>query len=329
MSDELPRSDGVFKKLMETAGCMIVILREDHSIVYFSQFAERLTGYSAAEVLGKDYFPIFLSEEDQPGVSEELQRILAGGAATRAYENAVRCRDGSIRWFAWNAQRLDDYEGKPAVLAVGHDITERRQVEEALRERERHLRDGQARLTAILDTAVDGIITIDDQGVIESANRAAVQIFGYPEDKLVGQNVSLLMPSPYREEHDDYIKHYLQTGEKKIIGIGREVQGRRTDGSVFAVNLAVSEVHLGDRRMFTGIVRDISEKKEAEEQKELLAEAVRNLDEGVLITDAQLDWPGPRILFVNEAMLEITGYAVHELLGKTPRRLQGAKTNRP
>ena len=107
---------------------------------------------------------------------------------------------------------------------------------------------------AILQTAVDGIITIDERGIVESFNPAAERLFGYTTDEAIGQNISMLMPSPYREEHDSYIARYLQTDEPHIIGIGREVHARRRDGTTFPIALAVSEVHLAGRRMFTGIV---------------------------------------------------------------------------
>jgi PAS domain S-box-containing protein len=126
------------------------------------------------------------------------------------------------------------------------------------------LLDGEARLRGVVDSAVDGIITINELGIIESINVAGVRTFGYSREELIGQNVKLLMPEPYLAEHDSYLANYRNTGKRKIIGIGREVMGRRKDGSTFPVDLAVSEVHLGDRRLFTGIVRDITERKEAE-----------------------------------------------------------------
>ena len=119
-----------------------------------------------------------------------------------------------------------------------------------------------ARLSAILNTAVDGIITIGETGIIESANPAARQIFGYTDDELIGRNVSMLMPEPYHSQHDRYLSHHRETGERKIIGIGREVTGLRKDGSVFPMDLSVSEVLLPGRRLFTGFVRDISARKE-------------------------------------------------------------------
>ena len=145
------------------------------------------------------------------------------------------------------------------------------QVQQAERTDERRqaqaaLRDSEARLRAILETAVEGIITIDERGIIESVNPAAERIFGYSEAQLVGRNVNRLMPSPYRDEHDGYLTNYLHTGKAKIIGIGREVAGQRRDGTIFPMDLSVSEVRLADRRLFTGFVRDITERKRLEQE---------------------------------------------------------------
>lgn len=123
-----------------------------------------------------------------------------------------------------------------------------------------------ARLRAIVDTAVDGIIAIDAAGRVESFNAAAERIFGYGADEVLGRNVNMLMPEPFRSEHDGYVANYLGTGVRKIIGIGREVTGRRKDGSTFPMELAVSEMRIGAARKFTGLVRDISERKHAEEE---------------------------------------------------------------
>jgi PAS domain S-box-containing protein len=133
-------------------------------------------------------------------------------------------------------------------------------AEQALRASE------EARLRAVLDTAVDAIITIDERGIIHSVNRAAVHMFGYTAGEMIGQNIKMLMPSPYREEHDDYLARYVRTGEKRIIGIGREIQGRRKDGSTFPLNLAVSEFHDGAQRMFCGVHHDLSARKVLERE---------------------------------------------------------------
>lgn len=135
------------------------------------------------------------------------------------------------------------------------------------------LQESDARLRAVLNTAVDGIITIESDGSIESFNPAAERIFGYSAEEVIGRNVAMLMPPPHREQHGKYIDNYLRTGDTKIIGRGREVNGRRKGGALFPMELAISEVQLADRVMFTGIVRDISARRRAE------LEARRNLNE--------------------------------------------------
>lgn len=128
----------------------------------------------------------------------------------------------------------------------------------------RKVEESTANLRAILDTVVDAIITIDERGIIQSVNPAAARMFGYSADEMVGRNVSMLMPSPYRDEHDGYLANYCRTREAKIIGIGREVTGLRKDGSEFPLDLAVSEVVSGKTRMFTGVIRDITDRKRNE-----------------------------------------------------------------
>lgn len=119
-------------------------------------------------------------------------------------------------------------------------------------------------LNAIIENAIDGIITIDEFGVIEHINPSALALFGYSRDEVTGKNVSMLMPPPDKERHDQYIKSYRDTGTRHIIGIGREVQGQRKDGSIFPFRLGVSEVKFSDRRIFTGFVHDLSRQKEDE-----------------------------------------------------------------
>lgn len=131
---------------------------------------------------------------------------------------------------------------------------------------EQESRETAARLRGIVETAVDGIITIDERGIVETINPAAERIFGFPADEVVGRNVSMLMPEPYRSEHDDYLERYRRTGERRIIGIGREVRGRRKDGTQFPLDLAVSATNLGTRRIFTGLVRDITARKQLEQE---------------------------------------------------------------
>lgn len=129
------------------------------------------------------------------------------------------------------------------------------------------IRDQEQRIRALVDTIVDGIIVIDARGLVQTLNPAAVTLFGYPADEVQGQNIKMLMPEPYAHGHDGYLSNYLTTGDKKVIGIGREVTGKRKDGSTFPMELAVSEMEVNGERMFTGIVRDITERKKVEQMK--------------------------------------------------------------
>lgn len=131
---------------------------------------------------------------------------------------------------------------------------------------EQKLRESEARARSILRTTVDAIITIDNRGTVRSFNKAAEDLFQYQSSEVIGENVKMLMPQPYRREHDDYIDNYHRTGDRKIIGIGREVTGKRKDGSTFPMYLAVSEVNVNNHRLYTGIIRDISEQRRLEQE---------------------------------------------------------------
>ncbi|GKS66191.1 hypothetical protein YTPLAS72_34950 [Nitrospira sp.] len=151
-----------------------------------------------------------------------------------------------------------------ALRMLGKQVISRLELKRA----ETAARDRESQLRAIVDQAVDGIITIDERGLIESFNPAAQRLFGYTAAEAIGQNVKILMPEPYQSEHDGYLTRYRQTGQAKIIGIGREVVGLRKDGSTFPLDLAVSKMERGPRRSFIGIVRDITDRKNAEHQLE-------------------------------------------------------------
>ncbi len=123
-----------------------------------------------------------------------------------------------------------------------------------------------ARLEAVLNTIIDGVMTIDDHGLIQTFNPSATRIFGYTPEEVIGKNIKMLMPEPYHSGHDGYIKNYLESGQGKVIGIGREVEAKRKDGTIFPLDLSVSQVNLGGQKIFSGIVRDISERKKIEQK---------------------------------------------------------------
>ncbi len=155
-------------------------------------------------------------------------------------------------------------------------ITQRERTERVVEQRTAELAESESRVRAVVDNVIDGIITINADGAIRTFNPAAESIFGYSADEVAGQNVKILMPPPYKDEHDGYLANYINTGNAKIIGIGREVEGRRKDGSTFPMSLAVSEIELGDKRMFVGVVRDITRFKQAEDALHAAKEQAEN-----------------------------------------------------
>ncbi len=158
------------------------------------------------------------------------------------------------------------FDSDSLLRTIRYAISRARLVER-MRESEERYREEALRTQTILDSVIDGIITIDRHGQILSLNRAAETIFGYPAEEAVGHNVTLLMPEPYRRQHDDYLAHYLATGERRIIGIGREVEGLRRDGSRFPLELSVSEIRRGEAPVFIGVVRDITERRRIDRMK--------------------------------------------------------------
>jgi len=143
---------------------------------------------------------------------------------------------------------------------VGELVDSFNSMRQQIGQREKELYESELRYRAVIDNAVDGIITINSNGIVQSCNDATESMFGYSADKVIGQNVKMLMPEPYKGQHDGYINNYLTTNEKHIIGIGRQVEGQRRDGTRFALDLAVSEIEVGGERLFIGITRDISER---------------------------------------------------------------------
>jgi len=132
-------------------------------------------------------------------------------------------------------------------------------------------------LKAIIENSNEGIITIDKSGIVESINPGALKLFNYVSEEVIGNNISMLMPEPYKSHHDLYLEKYLATGKKNIIGIGREVVGQKKDGSVFPFWLSISEVNYENRKIFTGFVQDLTKQKEAEEKLRIYTEELEKM----------------------------------------------------
>ena len=253
-------TDALFRALIATAADGIIVIDIKGSIQVYNAACERLFGHSAEHVLGQNVKMLMPSpyHEEHDGYLARY-RMTAEKRIIGIGREVVGRRKNGTTFPMYLSVGEGSLEGQKIYVGIIHDLTERKKSDAALIERE-------ARLSSILDTGRDAIITIDEMGTIESFNPAAIRLFGYAEVNVIGKNVKLLMPSPYREEHDDYLARYRKTGEKRIIGTGRIVVGERQDGTTFPLELSVGEVWIGKRRLFTGFIRDITERQGTEQR---------------------------------------------------------------
>ncbi|WP_188260421.1 PAS domain-containing sensor histidine kinase [Azospirillum tabaci] len=258
-----------FQAMLDTVPDGIVIIDAEGRIQTFNTACERLFGWTAAEVIGHNVKMLMPPpyREEHDGYLDRYHRTGERRIIGIGREVTGLRRDGTTFPMELSVgEACREAGGGGVYIGIIRDISERKRAETALRERE-------ARLTSILETVPEAIIVISERGLIESFSPAAERLFGYSAAEVTGRNVSLLMPSPYREQHDRYMDHYLTTGERRIIGIGRVVSGLRRDGSVFPMELAVGEVQLAGHRCFTGFIRDLTERQATEKRlQELQAE---------------------------------------------------------
>ena len=258
--EERRRSDERFRLLVDgVRDHAVYMLDSDGNVVIWNSGAQAQTGFSADEVIGASVSRFYPEEAVAEGVPERTRALAITNGSHE--EEGWRCRkDGTRFWANAVTTALYDPRGQLSGFAkVTRDLTERKKAQDAILAQEIFL-------DAIVNVVLDGIVTIDGRGTITTANAATERIFGYAEQELVGRNVKMLMPDPYRREHDDYIGRYARTGEKRIIGIGREVTGLRKDGTTFPVELSVAEFQVGGERFFAGVLRDITERRSVEEQ---------------------------------------------------------------
>ncbi len=228
----------------------------DGVVISWNRAAEQMFGYPAAEIIGQSITRIIppdrLAEE-----ASILDRVLRGEKLVH-FETTRRRKDDEIIPVSLTISPIRSADGRIiGVSKIARDLSEVERVDHELRRRE-------ALLRSILDTVPDALVVIDGGGLIQSFSTAAQRLFGFRPEEAVGRNVSMLMPSPYREAHDGYLARYLLTGERRIIGIGRIVVGQRKDGSTFPMELAVGEVDVSGARLFTGFVRDLTERQQRE-----------------------------------------------------------------
>jgi two-component system sensor kinase FixL len=248
------------KAIIDTAIDGIITIDAAGIVERLNPAAARIFGYLPEEVIGRNV-KLLMPEPDRSRHDEYIQnyhRTGVGQIIGKGREVMGRRKDGTVFPFLLSISEVN-LADKQIFTGIIHDISNLKKAEAALRESEN-------KITSIIQAAVDGIITIDTRGVMEMVNPSAARLFGYEAGELLGKSINMLMPEPDHSRHDGYLHHYLKTGKRRIIGIGREVTGMRKDGSVFPFYLSISEVVLADRKVFTGFVHDITQQKLSEEK---------------------------------------------------------------
>jgi two-component system sensor kinase FixL len=264
-----PHQDVSFALLVDAVtDYAICMLDTEGRIISWNTGAEQIGGWRRDEILGR-HFSIFHPTDALASGRTEKELEIARETG-RFEEQGVRLRKDGTSFIAHvSLTPLKSESGELLGYAqVTRDITERVAAEEALRTREAHLR-------SILETVPDAMIVIDEQARIQFFSAAAERLFGYDASEIIGENIKILMPNPYRDQHDDYMHRYLSTGERRIIGIGRVVVGQSKDGATFPIELAVGEMRSSGQRYFTGFIRDLTERQKTEARlQELQSELV-------------------------------------------------------
>ena len=253
-NSELSKEKEHLKSILLTAMDGFWLVDTQGKLIEVNDIYSKMSGYTLPELLG-----LHISDLEDVETKEEIavhmKKIIEQGKDR--FESRHRRKDGSIFDVELSVQ-YRSFDGGSFVVFI-QDISKRKKEEEIVLENE-------LKLKTILENILDAVLIINRRGIIQLANKSTETIFGYTASELIGKNINMLMPNPYKDEHDSYLLNYLETGKKKIIGIGREIVGIRKNEEIFPIELAISEWKFKNEIFFTGTVKDISYKKTVEEQ---------------------------------------------------------------
>ncbi len=257
----------ILAAIVESSQDAIISKDLDGTILSWNTGAEHMYGYTAQEMIGRNVGVII--PLDRPDELKDIMRRLVAGEPVQHFQTVRVAKGGRMVDISLSVSPIRNASGTVVdASTIARDITgSNRSLQQ--------LKDSEERLRSIVEAAVDAIVVIDAHGKIEAFNPGAERLFGYAAGEVFGKNVNILMPEPYHSEHDGYMRHYLETGEQKIIGIGREVTAVRKDGTTFPVHLSVGEMTLNGRRKFTGIIHDLTSRVAMEERLREQAALVR------------------------------------------------------
>lgn len=263
----LSRERDKLRKYLEVAGVMVIVLNRRGQVELINRKGCEVLGYREDEIIGKDWFSEFIPERMKSEVKLVFTMLVSGSSeaaeAEGYYENPVVTRGGGERTVLWHNSVLKEDGRVIGILSSGEDITERKLTEKALKESE-------ARYRLVHNTAFDGIIIANSQDRIIDCNDSAARIFGYARGEIIGMPVSTIVPEKYREAHRKGLKRFLETGESKVQGQIVELEGIKKSGEIFPLELALNNFTLGGVVHFTAMIRDITERKKTERERELI-----------------------------------------------------------
>jgi two-component system cell cycle sensor histidine kinase/response regulator CckA len=263
----LMRESNKLRKYLEVAGVIVVVLDRQGQVELINRKGCEVLGFREGEILGKNWLSNFIPERMKTEVQLVFSMLVSdakdAGDAEGYYENPVLTRGGGERTILWHNSVLREDGHVIGLLSSGEDITERKLTEKALKESE-------ARYRLVHNTAFDGIIIANSQDRMIDCNDSAARIFGFSRDELIGKPVSIVIPEKYREAHRKGLQRFIETGESRVQGQIAEYEGLKKSGEIFPLELALNNFTLGGAVHFTAMIRDITERKKSEREREVI-----------------------------------------------------------
>jgi diguanylate cyclase (GGDEF)-like protein/PAS domain S-box-containing protein len=311
--DEALRQERDFAEgMIETAQAIVLVLDTDGRIVRFNPYLEEISGYRQDEVIGSDWFEIFIPEHDQEHIRNMFKKAV-NDIQTRGYINPIISKSGESHYIEWYDKTLKNSDGEViGLLATGQDITERLDAQERLKKSEEQFRN-------IVENSIEWIWEIDRNGRFTYVSPQAERLLGYRVDEFIGKAMFEIMPPDEIERIGRIFQMHLSTRKpvKELEGVVLHKDGHEVLIETNATPILDGE---GELTGFRGINRDITERRKAEKERRLAAMVLENTPEGVMITDSELN-----VISINPAFTRTTGYSAEEMIGQRPTKLSSGR----